>query len=212
MHSVYQLCTAFILWAAVLRLSSCGPHTLISHPHSPVIAHSRSLCRHHWCPYGWTAKDVQGPKETQKPLHSVVYLRPRKASNLPYQSNSDVWSVAESQTYFFFILIFNKGYFSYQVVHLRCHKWKGIHSVLVAAYFPLKLCNHVKYLRLQMKLQMLYLWGEVHVISRIPVSDLNPVFAAPLLYIPENWPIVQIIRSLTLASKIIGKEEKGALK
>lgn len=42
----------------------------------------RSLCQHHWCPGGWTAKALQGPKEPQNALHSITYMGPRKAAKL----------------------------------------------------------------------------------------------------------------------------------
>lgn len=82
--AVYSnFCTVFSLWTEGLGPSSPGPHALTSHPQSPVITLSRSLCQHHWCPCGWTAKGLQGPKEPQKPLHSITYLGPRIAAKLP---------------------------------------------------------------------------------------------------------------------------------
>lgn len=54
--------------------------------------------------------------------------------------------------------------------------------VLVAAYwlaaFPIKLCNHINYLRLQVKLQMLHLWGKsAYQFNDARVSDLSAVYA-----------------------------------
>lgn len=174
MNSIYQLLCSFyplgsrfetiIIWAPCSYLSHsepCNYPLKVSLPASLVLM--------------WM--NCKGsPKEPQKPLHSVTYLGPKQQQTYP-QRNSDVWSVAKQHTCLVFILTFSKG-----CPPLLLRGAAGLppmerHMQLLVlveacwlAAFPIKLCNHINYLRLQVKLQMLHWWGKVHISSVMPQS------------------------------------------
>lgn len=105
-----------------MLLSSPGPHAPNSHTQNLVITHSRSLCQHHWCPCGWTAKGLQRNlrslstvlhiwgQNSNRPTHREILMSDLWQSHTPALSSS--WSSVKA------------AHFSCWEVQLGYHQWR----------------------------------------------------------------------------------------